>query len=309
MFVAERQGSVKAPMKPLNFKRSATPQALRYILEIDEKFIANVLVTAWLGLMVMYSRRFPVFAVAGLSTVGFGLLYRYLKALAVGWRVKGSVEHIINAMTTSFHAFTISLLAYYSVVTEGQMYYDDLRRNSSVVAKSAVGIAVGYFAYDLWHLVHADMVRQSPALMLHHLAIVGIYSTVIVVSQYYPYMVLTLLCEPHSLTMQLRKICKVAFDVPRGILDNKLQSNLYWGLWGVNLLLCILTRMIPHTAILYKVYMDRNNSDMFPETWLYNCAFGGMTMINVINIGLFLSLYKAYQKDVRIVKKAGEGER
>lgn len=312
MCVRTRSGPVPGPVKAQGIGRQhkfgplTVRRALRYILSINEKLIANVGVTVWLTLMVMYSTKFPVFAIAGASTTGFGLLYQYLSSKTTGWNLKGSNEHFVNALTTAFHATAASILAYYSLYSEYDTLYTDLRQNSSVLSKTAVGFAVGYFAYDLWHIVHADMVRQSPALMIHHLAILGIYTTVIIESQFYPYMVLTLLCEPHSMFMQLRKITKVLFDVPRGLVTNRLQSNIYWALWALNILTCVFTRMLPHGCILYNVYVAKEDKQLFPQSWMFNCAFGGMIMINAINCGLFVNIYHAYKKDVRLVRKEVE---
>jgi len=268
-----------------------------------EKLIANVGLTAWSIFLLLHVSRFPVFAIAGGSTASFGLLYHHLSTKAAStWGVRANNEHFLNAITTTVHAILASTLAYSSVCSEYDTLYTDLRQNSSLLSNAAVGISTGYFAYDLWHLVHADMVRQSPALLVHHLAIIVLYSIVIIESQFYPYMVLTLLCEPHSMIMQLRKIAKTVFDVPRGLVENRLQNRVYWGLWVMNGTTCVVTRMVPHAAILYSVYRAWDDTNLFPHAWMFNCAMGGMSMINVINGGLVISLYFAYKKDSKLVR-------
>lgn len=155
----------------------------------------------------------------------------------------------------------------------------------------------GYFAYDQW-----DMLRYRlysgwiPSILVHHLLLLVCFTLALYRNVTINYLILTLICELHSLFLHVRKIRRMA-----GVRDA--TSKIVKVEWVFNWVAYIVVRFISHILITIKLIKDSSKFEKGVELPL---ALFGMAGMNFLNFFLGVDLFKAFRREI---KSKGNGSR
>ncbi|KAI0497329.1 hypothetical protein KFK09_020552 [Dendrobium nobile] len=155
-------------------------------------------------------------------------------------------------------------------------------------AYAALCFSCGYFAYD-----QMDMLRYRlysgwfPSILAHHLVLLICFTLALYRHVTINYLILTLVCELHSIFLHIRKLRRMA-----GVRDAK--NSIVKVEWMLNWASFLATRLICHILITYKLIIDASKFGKGIELPL---ALFGMAGMNLLNVSLGLDLFKAYKKE------------
>ncbi|KAF7024815.1 hypothetical protein CFC21_037102, partial [Triticum aestivum] len=171
---------------------------------------------------------------------------------------------------------------------ENMFQHEELVGSSWIGAYSALCFSCGYFAYD-----QLDMLRYRlysgwiPGILMHHLILLICFTLALYRNVTINYLILTLLCEMHSIFLHVRKLRRMA-----GFRDfNRKLVKLEWVL---NWTTFVTARVICHILITYRLITDAHKFDKGIELPL---ALSGMAGMNVLNVSLGLDLFKAFARE------------
>ncbi|XP_057486701.1 uncharacterized protein LOC130786241 [Actinidia eriantha] len=155
-------------------------------------------------------------------------------------------------------------------------------------AYQALCFSCGYFAYD-----QLDMLRYRlyggwiPSILLHHLILLVCFTLALYRNVTINYLILTLICELHSIFLHIRKVRRMA-----GVRDA--DSKIVKAEWVLNLSTFVFTRFGSHVLITIKLIKDAPKFGKGVELPL---ALFGMAAMNLLNIFLGIDLFSAYRRE------------
>ncbi|XP_010911865.2 uncharacterized protein [Elaeis guineensis] len=155
-------------------------------------------------------------------------------------------------------------------------------------AYSALCFSCGYFAYD-----QLDMLRYRlysgwiPSILVHHLVLLVCFTLALYRNVTINYLILTLVCELHSIFLHVRKIRRMA-----GFRD--VRSRVVRVEWMLNWVMFFTARLVCHLLITYKLVIDAPKFGRGIELPL---ALFGMFGMNLLNFFLGLDLFRAYKRE------------
>ncbi|KAI3767598.1 hypothetical protein L2E82_17845 [Cichorium intybus] len=172
---------------------------------------------------------------------------------------------------------------------------DELFEHSQLVeatwpwAYSALCISCGYFAYDqLDMLLYGLYSGWIPSILLHHFILLGCFTLALYRNVTINYLILTLICELHSIFLHVRKVRRMA-----GLRDAK---NKFVKIeWFFNMSTFVLARLLSHVLILVKLVKDAAKFEKGIELPL---ALFGMVGMNLLNVFLGIDLFNAFKKEI-----------
>ncbi|URE26777.1 TLC [Musa troglodytarum] len=171
----------------------------------------------------------------------------------------------------------------------GNMFeHEQLFGGTWLGAYSALCFSCGYFAYD-----QLDMLRYHlysgwiPGILVHHLILLVCFTLALYRNVTINYLVLSLMCEFHSIFLHMRKVRRMA-----GFRDAK--SRAVKVEWVLNWTTFFVTRLGCHILITYKLISDAPKFGRGIELPL---ALFGMAGMNLLNIILGRDLYGAYKRE------------
>ncbi|KAK9066852.1 hypothetical protein SSX86_014175 [Deinandra increscens subsp. villosa] len=156
-------------------------------------------------------------------------------------------------------------------------------------AYSALCVSCGYFAYDqLDMLLYGLYSGWIPSILLHHFILLGCFTLALYRNVTINYLILTLICELHSIFLHVRKVRRMA-----GIRDGK--SKLVKFEWCLNIGTFLLARLLSHVLITVKLVKDASKFEKGVELPL---ALFGMAGMNLLNVFLGIDLFNAFKKEI-----------
>ncbi|KAK8947393.1 hypothetical protein KSP39_PZI006999 [Platanthera zijinensis] len=156
-------------------------------------------------------------------------------------------------------------------------------------AYTTLCFSCGYFAYD-----QLDMLRHRlysgwfPSILAHHLVLLTCFTLALYRHVTINYLILTLVCELHSVTLHVRKLRRMA-----GIREAR-SSSLLKLEWMLNWATFFVARLICHIFITYKLIVE---SGKFGKGVELPLALLGMAGMNFLNVFLGVDLFKAYKRE------------
>ncbi|KAJ9547576.1 hypothetical protein OSB04_020119 [Centaurea solstitialis] len=169
--------------------------------------------------------------------------------------------------------------------------WDELFEHSQLVkatwgwAYPALCISCGYFAYDqLDMLLHG---LYTPSILLHHLLLLGCFTLALYRNVTINYLILTLICELHSIFLHVRKVRRMA-----GFRDS--NTKFVKIEWFLNMVTFLLARLLSHLLITIKLVKDAAKFDQGIELPL---ALFGMAGMNLLNVFLGVDIFKAFKRE------------
>ncbi|KAJ0753780.1 putative TRAM/LAG1/CLN8 domain-containing protein [Helianthus annuus] len=155
-------------------------------------------------------------------------------------------------------------------------------------AYSALCISCGYFAYDqLDMLLYGLYSGWIPSILLHHFILLGCFTLALYRNVTINYLILTLICELHSIFLHVRKVRRMA-----GLRDGK--SKLVKIEWFLNMSTFVLARLLSHVLITVKLIKDASKFEKGIELPL---ALFGMAGMNLLNVFLGMDLFNAFRRE------------
>ncbi|RAL50501.1 hypothetical protein DM860_016968 [Cuscuta australis] len=156
-------------------------------------------------------------------------------------------------------------------------------------AYSALCISCGYFSYDqldmlLYHLYSGWL----PSILVHHLVLLICFTMALYRNVTINYLILTLVCELHSVFLHMRKLRRMAGV--RGTSRSTLVKLEWCGNWTTY----VLARFASHVLITMKLLKDAHKFNKGLELPL---ALLGMAGMNLLNVFLGVDLFKAYSRE------------
>ncbi|KAI5405954.1 uncharacterized protein LOC127082837 [Lathyrus oleraceus] len=155
-------------------------------------------------------------------------------------------------------------------------------------AFEALSFSCGYFAYDQWDMLHYRLYNGwIPSILVHHLLLLICFTLALYRNVTINYLILTLICELHSIFLHVRKVRRMA-----GIRDAR--SVIIKLEWFLNWTTFFVARCASHILITAKLIKDAHKFGKGVELPL---ALFGMAGMNSLNIGLGIDLFKAFKRE------------
>ncbi|XP_042757302.1 uncharacterized protein LOC111888619 isoform X2 [Lactuca sativa] len=209
----------------------------------------------------------------------------------IGFAVNSSLETLF--WLTHVSLFSILPLPRLQLLSNG---LDELFEHSQLVkvtwpwAYSALCISCGYFAYDqLDMLLYGLYSGWIPSILLHHFILLGCFTLALYRNVTINYLILTLICELHSIFLHVRKVRRMA-----GIHDAKSKSVKIE--WFFNISTFLFARFLSHVLITVKLVKDASKFEKGVELPL---ALFGMAGMNLLNVSLGIDLFKAFRREIK----------
>ncbi|CAM8936632.1 hypothetical protein QQ045_012540 [Rhodiola kirilowii] len=157
-------------------------------------------------------------------------------------------------------------------------------------AYPALCFSCGYFAYDQWDMLHYRLYSGwIPSILVHHLILLICFTLALYRDVTINYLILTLICELHSIFLHVRKVRRMA-----GVRDAK--TKLVKLEWVLNWATFVFARFTPHILITVKLIQDATKFRQGVELPL---ALFGMTGMNLLNFFLGIDLFHAFRKELK----------
>ncbi|PIN00298.1 hypothetical protein CDL12_27194 [Handroanthus impetiginosus] len=161
-------------------------------------------------------------------------------------------------------------------------------------AYQALCFSCGYFAYDQWDmLLYRLYSGWIPSILAHHLVLLVCFTLALYRKVTINYLILTLICELHSIFLHVRKVRRMA-----GLRDA--GTKIVKAEWCLNWLTFVLARLISHILITVKLVRDAHKFDKGVELPL---ALFGMAGMNLLNIFLGIDLFNAFKREIKSQKE------
>ncbi|XP_010692425.2 uncharacterized protein LOC104905537 [Beta vulgaris subsp. vulgaris] len=201
--------------------------------------------------------------------------------------VNTSVSLLHSSLASTFAVFI--LLNQWNAKGSIQMFeHEQLVRNTWPWAYTALCFSCGYFAYDQWDMLKYELYSGwFPSILAHHLILLVCFSLALYRNVTINYLILTLICELHSVFLHVRKLRRMA-----GI--RSAESTVVKAEWVLNWITFFFARLLPHALILIKLVKDASKFDKGVELPL---AMFGMIGMNLLNIGLGMDIFGAYKRE------------
>ncbi|KAJ1388114.1 TRAM/LAG1/CLN8-like proteiny domain [Sesbania bispinosa] len=214
-------------------------------------------------------------------------LIRFFSKLRDPLFVNTSVSLLHAAVTSSSVIFILSR-QWLTNGSSGMFDHSQLVEGTWPWAFEALCFSCGYFAYDQWDMLHYRLYSGwIPSILVHHLVLLICFTLALYRNVTINYLILTLICELHSIFLHVRKVRRMAgFRNAKSIMV-KLE-------WFFNWVTFFVARFVPHILITAKLIKDAHKFGKGMELPL---ALFGMAGMNLLNIGLGIDLFKAFKRE------------
>ncbi|KAL8459493.1 hypothetical protein ACS0TY_036830 [Phlomoides rotata] len=195
---------------------------------------------------------------------------------------------LLHSSITSASVVVILLNQWIQIGADKMFEHSQLVEVTWPWAYQALCFSSGYFAYDQWDmLLHRLYSGWIPSILVHHLVLLVCFTLALYRNVTINYLIITLICELHSVFLHVRKIRRMA-----GIRDA--GSKIVKAEWVLNWLTFVFARSISHILITVKLVRDASKFEKGVELPL---ALFGMAGMNLLNILLGIDLLKAFRKE------------
>lgn len=202
---------------------------------------------------------------------------------------------LVNTCVSLLHSSITSASVVFILVKQlASNGLDEVFEHSQLVkatwpwAYSALCISCGYFAYDqLDMLLYGLYSGWVPSILLHHFILLGCFTLALYRNVTINYLILTLICELHSIFLHVRKVRRMA-----GLRDG--NSKFVKIEWFLNMGTFLLARLASHVLITVKLVKDASKFEKGVELPL---ALFGMAGMNLLNVFLGVDLFKAFRRE------------
>lgn len=214
------------------------------------------------------------------------------------WIIRANVSRdplFVNTSVSLLHSIITSasvvFILVYQWLKHGSMEMFDhaeLFEGTWPWAFQALCFSCGYFAYDQWDMLQYRLYSGLiPAILVHHLLLLICFSLALYRRITINYLVLTLICELHSVFLHVRKVRRMA-----GVRDA--ESKVVKVEWILNWFMFIFARLASHLLITAKLIID---APKFGKGIELPIALLGMAGMNLLNVCLGIDLFHAFRRE------------
>ncbi|KAF2296723.1 hypothetical protein GH714_001455 [Hevea brasiliensis] len=172
--------------------------------------------------------------------------------------------------------------------SDGLFEHSQLVGGTWELAYPTLCFSCGYFAYDqLDMLLYRLYSGLIPSILMHHLILLICFTLALYRNATVNYLILTLICELHSIFLHVRKVRRMA-----GVRDAK--SKIVKLEWFLNWVTFIFARSMSHILITIKLIRDASKFERGVQLPL---ALFGMAGMNLLNVGLGVDLFNAFKRE------------
>ncbi|XP_059311856.1 uncharacterized protein LOC132063366 [Lycium ferocissimum] len=221
---------------------------------------------------------------------------------SANWVIRISQQNhnplFVNTCVSLLHSFTTSTSVLFILTNQfiklnnvNQMFeHSQLVEHTWPYAFLALCFSSGYFAYDqLDMLIYRLYSGFIPSILVHHFLLLVCFTLALYRNVTINYLILTLICELHSVFLHTRKVRRMA-----GFRDS--TSVVVKVEWVLNWTSFVLARVVSHVLITVKLIRD---ADKFDKGGVeLPLALFGMAGMNLLNVFLGIDLFKAYRREM-----------
>ncbi|KAK4747337.1 hypothetical protein SAY87_026374 [Trapa incisa] len=218
---------------------------------------------------------------------------------AANWIVRRCISRdplFVNTFVSLLHSSTTSASVVYILASQwmkdgsGTMFeHTRLVGGAWPWAYKALCFSCGYFAYDQWDMLQYRLYGGwIPSILVHHLILLLCFTLALYRNVTINYLILTLVCELHSIFLHSRKIRRMVGIRDAESMIVKVEWVLNWGTF-------FLARLVPHILITAKIIKD---SSKFRSGVELPLALFGMAGMNMLNAGLAIDLFGAFRREI-----------
>ena len=173
----------------------------------------------------------------------------------------------------------------------GGQHRGPLIESNSPLCLLIVSITTGYVAYDTYDMFYCGMHITSPHYIVHHATMLICLPAAILTGTYTAALVVALSCEANTVALHARTLMRAAGALQS---HNGITQGLYWANWAFLWATFLVTRTFGQWVLNIHLYLAPGSLTTFG-------AFGtiGCFMINLLNIQLIVSLFKAFGREIR----------
>ncbi|XP_024389890.1 uncharacterized protein [Physcomitrium patens] len=223
-------------------------------------------------------------------------LYLRRRSEIVGGLTPAVYADFLNTSVSLVHSSIISLLVVGLMVKEAKvsglphmLSHDVLYNWTWPGAYTALAISCGYFTYDQLDMIRKHLYSpKAPHLLVHHAVLLTCFTPALQLDSCINYLILSLICEVHSIFLHLRKVKKLSSP------ENARSAGGDTVTWVLNWIAFFSARLFVHFWITGKLLWDASK---FPRGFEWPLALTGMVGLNVLNVLLGQGLYKALMKE------------
>ncbi|MFQ6666368.1 hypothetical protein Gotur_032737 [Gossypium turneri] len=214
------------------------------------------------------------------------------------WVIRFSVSRdplFVNTSVSLLHSAVTSisvvfiLLNQWSLTSFKRMFeHKELVEGTWPWAYQALCFSCGYFAYDQQDMLQYRLYSGFiPSILIHHLVLLICFTLALYRRITINYLILTLICELHSVFLHVRKLRRMA-----GVRDA--ESRVVKVEWILNWIMFVFTRLVSHILITGKLIKDASKFEKGIE---WPLAMLGMAGMNLLNAFLGIDLFNAFKKE------------
>ncbi|KAJ7959141.1 TLC domain-containing protein 2 [Quillaja saponaria] len=197
---------------------------------------------------------------------------------------------LLHSSITSVSVILILVNQWVNKGSNGMFDHSQLFGGTWRWAYPALCFSCGYFAYDQWDMLQYRLYNGwIPSVLVHHLILLICFSLALYRNVTINYLILTLICELHSIFLHVRKVRRMA-----GVRDAK--SIIVKVEWFLNWVTFILARFASHVLITAKLISDASK---FGEGVELPLALFGMAAMNLLNFFLGIDLFNAFRRETK----------
>uniref|UniRef100_A0A2C9U1H7 TLC domain-containing protein n=1 Tax=Manihot esculenta TaxID=3983 RepID=A0A2C9U1H7_MANES len=219
------------------------------------------------------------------------------------WLIRFFVSRVplfVNTSVSLLHSTITSVSVVFILVhqclktgSDGLFEHSQLVGGTWEWAYPTLCLSCGYFAYDqLDMLLYRLYSGLIPSILMHHLILLICFTLALYRNVTINYLILTLICELHSIFLHVRKVRRMA-----GVRDAK--SKIVKLEWILNWVTFIFARCVSHILITIKLIRDAPKFEKGVELPL---ALFGMAGMNLLNVGLGIDLLNAFKRERNLLK-------
>lgn len=220
---------------------------------------------------------------------------------SANWIIRKSMRNrdplFVNTCVSLLHSTTTSASVLFILVNQLMVNVNHIFEHAQLVdhtwpwAYTSLCFSCGYFAYDqLDMLLYRLYSGWIPSILLHHFVLLVCFTLALYRNVTINYLILTLICELHSVFLHLRKVRRMA-----GFRDS--SSSVFVKVeWVFNWMTFVLARVVSHVLITVKLIRDANKFDKGGIE--LPLALFGMAGMNLLNTFLGIDLFKAYRREM-----------
>ncbi|KAM1729067.1 hypothetical protein EV1_019186 [Malus domestica] len=195
---------------------------------------------------------------------------------------------LLHSSITSASVVFILVNRWFENGSVGMFEHAELVGRTWPWAYPALCFSCGYFAYDQWDMLQYGLYSGwIPSILMHHLVLLICFTLALYRNVTINYLILTLICELHSIFLHVRKVRRMA-----GIRDA--TSKIVKVEWVLNWVTFTLARTAPHILITAKLFCD---APKFGKGIELPLALFGMFGMNFLNASLGIDLFHAFKRE------------